>query len=174
VGSLPGINSLQELLPALKIWQQSLTPVISAPVPPRSPFSFSANGGAAGATGITLNWEVVRGADGYEVQSSTNGDFSAAPIIAALQSVVATSFFDSTVVTNIKRYYRMRATNGSHAAPHSIKGAWTAVISATSGSGTTTFDQVSKSSGTGGWNAGNNPGIGSRFTGTRLSGRSTL
>lgn len=161
--SLPGINSLQELLPTLKIWQQRMNTVIDTPVAPRSPFNFQAVGGVVGATGITLSWEIVKGADGYEIQSSPTGDFSTAPIIAALTSPVATSWFDSTITTGVKRYYRIRSTVGTTNAPHTIKGQWTAPIFVTSGSGTTTYDQTSGgSSGTGGWSRGNNPGIGPR------------
>lgn len=162
MSSLPIISSLQELLPTLKIWQQTINPTINTPVPPRAPFNLHAIGGTAGATGITLNWEVVSGADGYEIQSSSTGDFSSAPIIATLTNVASTSWFDNTAVTNIKKWYRIRATIGTTNAPHAIKGAWSAPIFNTSGSGTTVYDQTTGTSGSGGWSGGRNPGIGSR------------
>jgi hypothetical protein len=162
MNTLPQINSLEELLPALKIWQQTLNPVISTPPIPRSPFNFHATGGAAGAIGITLNWEQVSGADGYQIQSSTTGDFSTAPIVATLSSISATSFFDNTVVTGVKKYYRIRSTSGTLSNPQSVQGVWTSPISASSGSGTTVYDQVSNSSGTNGWNNNVNAGFGSR------------
>jgi hypothetical protein len=162
MNSLPAINSLQELLPALKLWQQTLNTVINNPVPPRPPFNFHANGNAAGATGVTLNWEVVSGADGYDIQSSPNGDFSNASIIASLTSPAATSWFDSTAVTSVKRYYRIRSTIGTNNSPHTIKGQWSAPIFNSSGSGTIVYDQVSGASGTGNWSTGRNSGIGAR------------
>lgn len=160
--SLPSINSLEHAIPTLKIWQQRLNTLTRAPVPLRTPFNFRAAGGTTGATGITLSWEVVKGSDGYEVQSSPTGDFSNAPIIATLTSQVATSFFDSTGATAVKRYYRIRTTTGTNSAPRTVKSQWTAPINATSGSGVTTYDSTSATSGVGGWNRGGNPGIGSR------------
>lgn len=162
--SLPLPTSLEELLPILKIWQQAINPVVAAPLPPRSPFNFHAIGGAAGATGITLRWEPVAKADGYEIQSTTNGDFSTAITIATLSSSVATGFFDSTIVTGVKRYYRIRSTSGTLAMPQSVKGIWTAPIIAASGSGVTVYDQMSYKTGPGGWNNNITPGFGSRTT----------
>lgn len=160
MSSLPVISSLEQLLPALKIWQQAINPVINTPVAPRAPFNFHAVGGAAGATGITLNWESVKGADGYEIQSSTTGDFSTAPIIATLTNLASTSFFDSTAITSVKKWYRIRSTTGTTNSPHSIKGIWSSPIFNTSGSGTTSYDQTT---GGGGWSGGRNPGIGPRL-----------
>lgn len=160
--SLPSINSLQQLLPTLKIWQQTINPSVNAPTPPRTPFNFRAIGGASGATGVTLNWELVRGADGYQVQSSPTGDFSNASIVATLNSAAAISWFDSTIASGVKRYYRIRATTGTVNQPQSVFGVWSAPISSTSGNGTTSYDQTSGSSGSGGWNSGRNSGIGGR------------
>ena len=161
--SLPTITSLEQMLPALKIWQQKLNSVLNSPVAPHAPFNFAASGGATGATGITLSWAIVKGADGYELQFSTNGNFSTAAIIGILGRIDATSFFDSTTVTSVKRYYRVRATAGTKNQPHSVKGAWSAPISVTSGSGATTYDSTSHTSGRTGWNRPINSGAGSRF-----------
>jgi hypothetical protein len=164
--SLPTINSLESLLPMLKIWQQTINPAISVPPIPRSPFNFRAMGGATGTIGIALSWEQVAGADGYQIQSSPTGDFSTAPIVATLSSISATSFFDNTIVTGVKRWYRIRSTSGTIANPQSVQGTWTAPIYATSGSGTTTYDTVSSSTGINngnrGWNNNVNPGFGPR------------
>jgi len=161
---LPVINSLEQLLPSLKVWQQALNPTLNLPVAPRTPFNLRATGGAAGATGITLNWDIVKGADGYEIQSSSNGDFSTAAIVATLTNGAATSWFDNTQVTSVKRWYRIRATNGTTQSPHYVKGPWSAPINNTSGSATTVYDQTSGTSGASqnGWNRGSNPGIGQR------------
>jgi hypothetical protein len=136
--NLPNINTLEEAIPTLKVWQQTLNQVVSSPPPPRTPFNFQAQEGATGVTGIALSWELVRGADGYEIQMSTTGDFSTASIIATLTSAVANTYFDNTISTSVKRYYRIRATAGTANSPHSVKGIWSAPISQTSGSGTTT------------------------------------
>jgi hypothetical protein len=162
MGSLPTITSLEQVLPTLKIWQQRINPVVNTPVPPHAPFNVSASGGAAGATGITVGWGIVKGSDGYEVQMSTNGNFESAVIIALLTNPAATSYFDSTTVTSVKRYYRVRATAGTANQPHSVKGIWSAAINATSGSGLVTHDQTTFTSGAGGWNRPSNPGIGNR------------
>jgi hypothetical protein len=143
MAQLPTINSLEQLLPNLKLWQQTINPTLNLPTVPRSPFNFRASGGAVGSTGVALSWEVVKGADGYEIQSSTNGDFSTAPVIATLTTNLAMSWFDSTVITSVKRWYRIRSTNGTTRAPHYLKGIWSAPIIATSGSNTTTYDQTS-------------------------------
>ena len=154
--SLPTITSLQGLFAGLAQWQQALNPVITAPVPVRPPFNFTAAGGAAGATGISLTWERVAGADGYQLQRSATGDFSSATTIATLRSPVATSFFDSTVVTGTKYYYRVSSTAGTIQQPQSINGAWSSPISATSGNAQTTYDTSTAGQQT------SNPGIGPR------------
>ena len=115
-------------------------------------------GGATGATGITLTWDVVKGSDGYEIQASPTGDFSNASIIASITGQVGTSFFDSTTTTGVTRYYRIRATAGTQSQPHSIKGIWSSPISVASGSGATTYGNSSGSSGSSGWNRPRNGG----------------
>lgn len=148
---LPTIHSAKEF-PKLKIWQQSLNRVIDQPKAPRTPFNFQASGGAAGVLGNSLSWDRVLGADGYQIQMSQTGDFSFAAVIATLTSPVATSYFDNTVSSSVKRYYRIRATAGTTNQPQSVQGIWSAPISQTSGSATTSYDTVSGSSGNAGWN----------------------
>lgn len=150
--SLPTINTLDRAVSQLKVWQQSLNPVLATPKAARTPFNFQAAGGATGVLGITLSWEAVPGADGYEVQMSPTGDFSTAVTIVNLTSAAATSFYDNTATSAVKRYYRIRSTSGTTSQPHSVPGIWSAPISQTSGSGNTTHDTVSFSSGNQGWN----------------------
>jgi len=160
--TLPTITAMEQLLPALKIWQQQLNPVVNSPVAPHAPFNVAAAGGAAGATGITITWGVLPGVDGYEVQMSPNGDFTNATVIATLTNLAATSTFDSTVVTGVKRWYRVRGTAGTRNQPHTVKGIWSAPVAATSGSGLVTHDQTTFTSGATGWNRPTNPGVGNR------------
>lgn len=151
--SLPTIHSANEAPRKLKIWQQQLNPVVNQPKAPRTPFNFQASGGAAGVLGNQLSWDRVQGADGYQIQMSSTGDFSSAQVIATLTSPVATSYFDNTVQSAVKRYYRIRSTSGTTNQPQSVQGIWSAPISQTSGSATTSYDTVSGSSGRSGWNS---------------------
>ena len=165
--NLPTITSLELLIPNLKIWQHALAPTVNIPPTPRPPFNFRAVGGAVGATGVTLQWEIVQGADGYQIQSSNTGDFSNASIIATTHELAATSWFDSTISTGVKRYYRIRATSGTTNQPQTIFGQWSAPISNSSGSNTTVYDSITNTSGRGGWSTGRNPGIGPRLANTQ-------
>lgn len=150
--ALPTIHSANEAPRKLKIWQQQLNPVVNQPKPAATPFNFQAAGGASGVLGISLSWNRVPGADGYQIQMSPTGDFSSAAIIATLTSPVATSYFDNTVQSSVTRYYRIRSTSGTTNQPQSVQGIWSAPISQTSGSATTSYDTVSGSSGNAGWN----------------------
>jgi len=150
--SLPTIVNLERAVPTLKLWQQQLNQGISSPQPPRTPFNFHASGGASGSRSITLNWETISGADGYQIQMSATGDFSSAPIIATISNTAATSWSDDTVVTSVKRWYRIRSTAGTSFQPQSVQGIWSAPIISTSGNNATTYDQTSGTSGNGGWN----------------------
>jgi hypothetical protein len=87
----------------------------------------------------------VPGATGYEVQVSQNGDFSTAPIVATSSDPSATSHVDNTITNGVKRWYRVRSTAGTTNQPNAVKGRWTAPVISTSGSGTTTYDQVTHS-----------------------------
>lgn len=151
--SLPAITSMEQLLPALQIWRQTIQPAISTPSPPRSPFNFRATSGS-GSVGIVLNWDLVSGADGYIIQTSPNGDFSNATTLAQISNGAQTSFFDNTPATGTKKYYKIASTAGTISQPQSVTGIYSAPISITSGSGGTSFDNTSGSSGTDGWNQG--------------------
>lgn len=151
MANLPTINSLEELLPALKVWQQKLRPVVGVPKAPRTPFNFRASSGAS-ATGNALSWEFINGADGYVVYRSDNGNFSNPSIIARITDAKQLSYFDGLGASGITKYYRIAGTAGTDNQPQVIVGKQSATIKATSGSGTTTFDQTSGSSGNTGWN----------------------
>lgn len=150
--SVPAITSLNDIVSKLNLWRQQINPLVSQPILPRSPFNFQAQGGIAGTTGILLGWDQVPHADGYEIQSSPTGDFSTVGVSVVIDNGAQTSYFDSLGVASTKRYYKIRATGGTVAQPHTIKGTLTAAISATSGSGTTSYDNTSHQSGGGAWN----------------------
>ena len=74
---------LAQLLPLLK-------PIAILPPPPRAPFNLRVLGGSSE---YRLSWEDIPGADGYELQMSTNGDF---PSATTISSGTSTSFTDVT------------------------------------------------------------------------------
>jgi len=150
--ALPTITTLQALLPSLKIWQQKIQPALGNVPVPRCPFNFRASGGPTGTTFVVLNWEQVSGTDGYEIQASSTGDFSTATTIATFKSPVATAYVDSTVTTGVQKWYRIRSTAGTLAKPQSVTSVWSAPVSNTSGSGTTSYNPINNNSGRGGWN----------------------
>jgi hypothetical protein len=146
--ALPTITSPQQILGGLKQWQKQLDPSVSLPVEPRPPWNLRITGGTASNS---LSWEPVPGAGGYEVQVSQNGDFSTAPIIATSSDSSATLHVDNTIANGVKRWYRIRSTAGTANQPGLLKGLWSAPVISTSGSGTTTYDQVTHSAS---WRAG--------------------
>ena len=140
--ALPTITSPQQILGGLKQWQKQLEPSVSLPVEPRPPWNLRITGGTSANT---LSWETVPGATGYEVQVSQNGDFSTAPIVATSSDPSATSHVDNTVTNGVKRWYRVRSTADTTNQPNAVKGRWSAPVISTSGSGVTTYDQVTHS-----------------------------
>lgn len=163
MSSLPVISSLEQLLPALKLWQQTLNPSVNVPPQPRIPFNFRSSSGI-GTPHTTLQWESVQGADGYQIQSSSNGDFSTpttATIIAALRGQTSTSWTDALSASGVKRWYRIRATAGTVNQPQVIFGVYSAPIIATSGSGAIVYDKVSS---TPLWNNRHFPAIGPKLS----------
>jgi len=164
--SLPIVYSLAELIPTLKVWQQSLNLPLRLPQLPRIPFNFRATSGPAGTLIITLRWERVVGSDGYQLQSSMNGDFSSvnvAPILATIRGSEAIIWVDSPGIST-KRWYRIRATAGTASQPQSVLSPWSAPIIQISGSGNVVYDQVSSTAGVNGWNNLKFPAIGPKPT----------
>lgn len=139
---------LAQLLPVLK-------PIAVRPVPPRTPWNFRAT---ANSSGNALSWESVPGADGYELQMTTNGDFSTASTVFA---GAATTFTDA-VASGTKRWYRVRPFARTRQ-DEIVPGTWSAPLISTSGSGTTTYDQTTH---TAAWQSGRRPpsAISSRVT----------
>ena len=148
---LPTIQNTAHIVLQLKQWQAKLNGVLRNPNPLRSPVNFRA-ASASSATNIALSWDAIPNADGYEIESSTNGDFSAfetgaTPIV--IGNGTQTTYSDAVGAASQSRWYRIRATSSVNSDRHASKGTWTAPIKATSGSGTTVYDQVSHAAG---WN----------------------
>ena len=131
-GSLPNISNLQQLLPSLKIWQQRLNRTIQKPQAPRAPFNLKASS-MTGATAVLLEWEPVRGADGYIVYSSDVGDFSDGRVAKVQANPMATTWTDNLVIAGKTRFYRVSATSGTIANPRSVVGNPSVVVSIASG-----------------------------------------
>src|SRR5215469_7680005 len=139
--SLPNITSPEALLPALKQWQQKLNGVVNKPRPARPPYNTRVSS-ISGSTSILIEWEPVRGADGYQVFSSPTGDFSNRQILATLTSPTATSFVHDLGATGKPQFYAVASTSGTVSQPQSVLGKLSAAITNTSGSGTTVYDQT--------------------------------
>lgn len=132
---LPTINNVVDLQRALKSWQTKLNPLLNRATTPHAPWNFRASRQRGG---ILLQWAAIAGADadGYQILRSDNGDFSAA-ITISITSVLQNSYFDSLGGTAggtgpIQKWYRIRATNGTDAAPHSVLGILSGVVTTTS------------------------------------------
>lgn len=149
--TLPAIESNDQIISTLRLWRQQLNPVVNQPSRRRTPFNFRASS-VAGALGILLSWENVRGADGYTIYYSANGDFSARSVLITLKDSAQISYFDNIGTSGVKRYYRIASTAGTVNQPQSVIGIQSATISQTTGSGTTSYDNTSHTSGSGGWN----------------------
>lgn len=148
---------MSQILQNLQIWRQQLNPIVATPAKLRSPFNLVASS-PTGTTGILLQWNSVRGADGYVIEYSTNGDFGAGNVLAKITNGAQTAYFDDLNASGVKRWYRITTTSGTVSAPQSVLGNTSAPVSATSGSGTTSYDNTSGTSGNDGWNRPINTG----------------
>ena len=136
-GSLPALVSLEQSLPILKQWQQQANDALALPPAARPPFNLRATGTAGH---IVLNWEQVVGADGYEIQSTANGDFSLSAT-STVRGANTTTFPDATLQAGDTRWYRVRSTAGTNNNPQVVKGQWSAPVKQIVG-GATIYDQV--------------------------------
>lgn len=161
--ALPTITTLESAIPYLKIWQQRLNPLLNVALPVRCPFNFNVTG-ATGTSGLTLNWESVKGADGYRIYFSTTGDFSSSTLLTVITNAAQTSFYDNMGASGVKRWYRISATSGTVTAPQSFESVLSAPISASSGTAGTTYDNTSSTSGGGGWSTGGGSGGSGRIS----------
>ena len=128
IRTIPTISSL----PELQQWRRALKGTIKKVAAPGIPRNFSV---VSKQGGNYLTWAVTSGADGYEVDISTTGDFSTGITTVSLNSPDQVAYFDSVPTSGgaapALRYYRVRATSGTITEPHSVKGGNSGVLSST-------------------------------------------
>lgn len=119
-------------IPQLAQWQSALRQTLIAPVAPPIPANFTV---ASKQGGNYLQWAAVKGADGYVVEVSSNGDFSVLLTAHKLPGNDAVTHFDAVPTSSgaapSARYYRVRGTSGTQKNPQSVVGRPTAVLTAT-------------------------------------------
>lgn len=131
-GGLPSIRNAQDLIREMKKWQTKLNPLVKQAATPVAPYNFAATRQRGG---ILLSWAATRASDGYEILRSDNGDFTNAAIIA-IRNPNQISYLDSFATTGgtgaVKKWYRIRATNGTFSQPASAKGVLSGVVTTSS------------------------------------------
>lgn len=119
-------------LPGIEEWRQALNKRLKVPLAPKVPWQFKVSNKQGGNY---LTWDVVKGADGYIVSVSSNGDFSTGVDEHKLPGNQAVSFFDSVPTSGgaapAARFYTVRATSGTVSNPQSVQGIATGVVSST-------------------------------------------
>lgn len=139
IRALPNVTPGSDFYATMKSWQQILAPVLATKNPPSVVMSLSAKGVSGG---ILLSWSLMTqnsGVDGYVIQSANSGDFSANYAEIPIPNGQQTSYLDAQATGTVK-YYRLIATTGTLSSPQQSRSNPTGVISATAGSGSTTFD----------------------------------
>ena len=128
----PTIDNTGLLIQYLQQWQTTLNKLNLNIQTPQIPWNFQVKSQQGGNQ---LSWGKVPVGDGYEVLISNNGDFSTGITIATIPNVSMTSYFDPVSTANgatpAKRYYQLRATNGTAQQPHTVKGNVTGTLSST-------------------------------------------
>lgn len=126
--TIPVISSIPQLLQ----WQAGLRATLKVPAATPVPANFAI---ASKQGGNYLTWAQINGADGYEVEISTDGNFETVLQRVLLPGVTATAYFDTVPTdsgtTPTKRYYRVRSTSGTKKAPQSVFGRPTSVLGST-------------------------------------------
>jgi len=119
-------------IPGLAQWQAGLRQTLFSPTSPPIPANFAV---ASKQGGNYLTWSAVKGADGYQVEISSTGDFSVLLTAHLLPGNNANAHFDtvptSTGTAPTVRYYRVRATAGTVKNPQNVLGKPTSVLSST-------------------------------------------
>jgi len=126
--TIPTISTI----PQLAQWQAGLRANIMRVLAPPVPANLSVTSKQGGNY---VTWSTVKGADGFELDVSENGDMSNVLSTVALPSSQNTAYFDTVPVqggsTPKTRYYRVRATAGTVQNPHNVKGVSSSVVSST-------------------------------------------
>jgi hypothetical protein len=133
--AIPTISNLSDPVQQA-VWQRALTKATKPPVTPPVPLNFMVTSKQGGNY---LTWLAMKqagnAADGYILEISTNGDFSAGAQTVILKGAENTAYFDTVPTaqgaTPQTRYYRVHCTAGTIAQPQSVTGRPTGVISST-------------------------------------------
>ena len=140
---LPIINRNEDIIPQLHRWRKQLNKTLKKPKRLRAVFNFRATGSTSLTTSILLEWEPLRDADGYIIERSDNGDFASPIRLPFIKGQAAASFLDNIGATGLTKYYRIIPTSGTIADPHTTEGIPSAVISGTTNTAATSYDQGS-------------------------------
>ena len=138
---LPYISRADDLYRSLELWRQQIQRSLNRPPNLKAPLNFRASAPTTTPSSILLEWASVRGADGYEIQRSDNGDFAAGAYKSFfIDNGKQTAYLDNVGASGVTRYYRILALSGTIQEPHSRRGIPSAVIQPTSSSGGTSYD----------------------------------
>lgn len=138
--SLPPITRYGDLERLLEVWRIRLNNAIRRAPRLPAPANFRASASAATPNSILLEWLSESRADGYEIQRSDTGNFDSSYVTILIDDGVQESYLDNVGNTGVTKYYRILATSGTVSEPHSTKGQESAVVTATSNSGSTSYD----------------------------------
>ena len=138
--NLPSIDRQQDVVAFLRYWRRPLNQLLQKKLKLPAPYNFRASAPAATASSILLEWTSDDRADGYEIQRSDSGDFNSGYVTIAVDDGSQEALLDNVGAAAVTKYYRILATTGTVGAPHTTRGQESAVISATSNSGTSTYD----------------------------------
>lgn len=123
MNNIPTLTNFSELQQYLATTRVGLGQVLRKPSPPNVVFNLAVSSQQGGNY---LTWSQTKGADGYIVEISTNGDFSDILTSTSLDGIDATAYFDAVPTATgsapPKRYYRVRATSGTQTSPRTIVG----------------------------------------------------
>lgn len=126
--TIPTISNI----PQLAQWQTGLRANLKIPTSPPVPANLTISSKQGGNY---LTWSKMKGADGYELDVSTDGNFATVLTTISLTGSQNIAYFDSVPTnggaTPAKRYYRLRCTAGTVARPQITKGKNSSVVSAT-------------------------------------------
>ena len=138
---LPFISRSDDLYRSLEIWRQQIQRSLNRAIRLKAPLNLRASSPTTTPSSNLIEWVAVRGADGYEIQRSDNGNFDTGAYKSTfVDNGKQTAFLDEVGASAITRYYRILALGGTVQEPHSRRGIPSAVIVATSNSGGTNYD----------------------------------
>lgn len=137
--TLPNLTSGGDFYATMKLWQQTLKPLLAVTQPPSVVLLLSATGTS---NGILVSWGMPSpkaGVDGFVLQRSDNANFSQNATEFPIPSNQQTSYLD-VQASGVQKWYRLIATSGTQKNPQQSRSKPSGVVTATSGTATTTYD----------------------------------